>query len=83
MTALLTPVVAGETRPIARPRMWPSRRYTRQVARLRRMVGQPVYIVELTFNGLSIGAVFHGEPRVLLDVRSEERRGGEEGRSRG
>lgn len=68
MTAPLVPVAAGAARRVARPRVWPSRRYARQVARLRRMVGQPVYIVELTFNGLSIGAVFHGEPRVLLDV---------------
>ncbi|MEW6330606.1 MAG: hypothetical protein AB1560_04005 [Pseudomonadota bacterium] len=48
--------------------VWPPRGYTRQVARLRRAIGQPVFIVELTFNGLAIGAVYHSEPRVLLDV---------------
>jgi hypothetical protein len=48
--------------------IWPSRTYARQVAALRQWIGQAVYIVELTFSGLSIGAVFHGEPRVLLDI---------------
>lgn len=52
----------------ARTAVWPPRGYTRQVAKLRRAIGQPVYIVELTFNGLAIGAVYHGEPRALLDV---------------
>ena len=40
----------------------------RQVARLRRAIGRTVYIVELTYDGLAIGAIFHGEPRVLLDI---------------
>jgi len=48
--------------------VWPSRGYAQQVANLRRAIGRPVYIVELTFNGLAIGAVYRGEPRVLLDV---------------
>jgi hypothetical protein len=52
----------------SRTGVWPSRSYARQVATLHRRVGQPIYIVELTFNGLAVGAVFHGEPRVLLDV---------------
>lgn len=52
----------------SRTGVWPSRSYARQVATLQRRVGQPIYIVELTFNGLAVGAVFHGEPRVLLDV---------------
>jgi hypothetical protein len=52
----------------ARTTVWPSRSYARQVATLQRRIGQPIYIVELTFNGLAVGAVFHGEPRVLLDV---------------
>jgi hypothetical protein len=52
----------------ARTAVWPSRSYARQVATLQHRVGQPIYIVELTFNGLAVGAVFHGEPRVLLDV---------------
>ena len=51
-----------------RTAVWPSRSYARQVATLQRRIGQPIYIVELTFNGLAVGAVFHGEPRVLLDV---------------
>ena len=53
---------------MARTAVWPSRNYARQVATLQRRIGQPIYIVELTFNGLAVGAVFHGEPRVLLDV---------------
>jgi hypothetical protein len=52
----------------ARTAIWPSRSYARQVATLQHRIGQPIYIVELTFNGLAVGAVFHGEPRVLLDV---------------
>lgn len=64
----IVPARGEQVRRLQRSTVWPSRNYARQVARLRRMVGQPVYIVELTFNGLSIGAVFHGEPRVLLDV---------------
>ncbi|MEK9133491.1 MAG: hypothetical protein AAB333_01385 [Pseudomonadota bacterium] len=52
----------------ARTAVWPSRSYARQVATLQRRIGQPIYIVELTFNGLAVGAIFHGEPRVLLDV---------------
>lgn len=52
----------------ARTAVWPSRSYARQIAALQRRIGQPIYIVELTFNGLAVGAVFHGEPRVLLDV---------------
>jgi hypothetical protein len=54
--------------PASRTAIWPSRSYARQVATLQRRIGQPIYIVELTFNGLAVGAVFHGEPRVLLDV---------------
>ena len=53
---------------MARTAVWPSRSYARQVATLQRRIGQPIYIVELAFNGLAVGAVFHGEPRVLLDV---------------
>lgn len=52
----------------SRTGVWPSRSYARQVATLQRRIGQPIYIVELTFNGLAVGAIFHGEPRVLLDV---------------
>ncbi len=51
-----------------RTAVWPSRSYARQVATLQHRIGQPIHIVELTFNGLAVGAVFHGEPRVLLDV---------------
>lgn len=51
-----------------RTAVWPSRSYARQVATLQRLIGQPIYFVELTYNGLAVGAVFHGEPRVLLDV---------------
>jgi hypothetical protein len=57
-----------EPPPAARTTVWPSRSYARQVATLQRRIGQPIYIVELTFNGLAVGAVFHGEPHVLLDV---------------
>ena len=65
-----TGVDAGLTGPLlaTRTAVWPSRSYARQVATLQRRIGQPIYIVELTFNGLAVGAVFHGEPRVLLDV---------------
>jgi hypothetical protein len=51
-----------------RTAVWPSRNYARQISTLQRRIGQPIYIVELTFNGLAVGAVFHGEPRVLFDV---------------
>ena len=65
-----TGVDAGLTGPLlaTRTAVWPSRSYARQVATLQRRIGQPIYIVELTFNGLAVGAIFHGEPRVLLDV---------------
>lgn len=62
------PVSGGEARRVMRSRMWPSHGYARQVEHLRRAIGQPVFIVELTFSGLAIGAVYHDEPRVLLDV---------------
>jgi hypothetical protein len=65
-----TGISAGVAGPplAARTAIWPSRSYARQVATLQHRIGQPIYIVELTFNGLAVGAVFHGEPRVLLDV---------------
>lgn len=65
-----TGISAGLTAPalMARTTVWPSRSYARQVATLQRRIGQPIYIVELTFNGLAVGAVCHGEPRVLLDI---------------
>jgi hypothetical protein len=65
-----TGIRPGLTEPplTGRATVWPSRSYARQVATLQRRIGQPIYIVELTFNGLAVGAVFHGEPRVLLDV---------------
>jgi hypothetical protein len=52
----------------ARAAVWPSRTYARQVASLRRRIGQPVYIAEINFDGLSMSAVFHSEPRVLLAI---------------
>ncbi len=64
----IVPAPGEHVRRIQRSTVWPSRSYARQVDNLRRRVGQPVYIVELTFNGLAIGAVFNGEPRVLLDI---------------
>lgn len=66
--APIAPISGGGTRRIARPGIWPSQGYARQVERLRRMIGHPVYIVELTFNGLAVGAVFSGEPHMLLDI---------------
>jgi hypothetical protein len=51
-----------------RTAVWPSPGYARQVAALRRRVGQPIFIAEVSFNGLSIGAVLHSEPRILLAV---------------
>jgi hypothetical protein len=65
-----TGISAGAAGPplAARTAIWPSRSYARQVATLQRRIGQPIYIMELTFNGLAVGAVCHGEPRVLLDV---------------
>jgi hypothetical protein len=59
----------------SRTGVWPSRSYARQVATLQRRIGRPIYIVELTFNGLAVGAVFHGEPRVLLGRPTDKRLG--------
>jgi hypothetical protein len=50
------------------PAVWPPPDYARQVERLRAAIGETVYTVELTFNGLSVAAVYAGEAHVLLDV---------------
>lgn len=52
--------------------VWPPRGYARQVAKPRRAIGQRVYLVELTFNGLAIGVVYQGEPHVLLDKAASQ-----------
>jgi hypothetical protein len=64
----IAPARASRPSRAAGTAVWPSRGYARQVARLRRAIGRPVFIVELTFSGLAVGAVYHGEPRVLLDI---------------
>jgi hypothetical protein len=52
----------------AEPAVWPSPQYAQQVERLRAAIGETVYIVELTFNGLAVSAVYAGEACTLLDV---------------
>lgn len=48
--------------------LWPSSAYFAQIEQLRAMVGQPVYIVEISETEINAGVKFTDKPLVLLGV---------------
>lgn len=48
--------------------LWPSTEYDRQVARLREMISQPVYLVRINLSDVSLTATLENKPVTLLDV---------------
>lgn len=48
--------------------LWPTPEYYQQVEKLRRMIGQPVYVVEINSTEINAGVHFPGQPLVLLAI---------------
>lgn len=48
--------------------LWPSAAYHQQVAQLRGMIGQPLYVVEIDSTEINAGVHFSGKPLVLLAI---------------
>lgn len=48
--------------------LWPNHDYYRQVEKLRSMIGQPLYIVEINSTDINAGVHFPGKPLRLLAV---------------
>ena len=48
--------------------LWPSNEYDNQITRLRRNIGNPIYIVELKVTDINLAVVMQGRAVILLDV---------------
>jgi hypothetical protein len=59
----------GATREVLREGyLWPSPDYDRQVAEVRGMIGERLYLVRLNLSDISLSATLENKPVVLLDV---------------